>query len=410
MEFMGYAFDQELAMIWAQKLAIIAVILAVTWALAKAAKWSFAKLVDAVPLLQRAGGDGETIGMSLGKIVSLLVWLIGLIMILQRLGFTSAIEPIQGLLDNVMGYVPNFLGAALIFFLGTMVAKIVRELVQTSLSTVNFDKWANLGGADKVTGNATISKTLATIVFVLIIVPVGIAALDVLNIPAITDPAKSMLAMVLGAVPLIIGASLILGLGFVIARWVSSLLQELLPDLGADRAIAELGILPEGRSASGVIAMITSIAIMIFFAIAATNMLGFPQLTGMLETVLEKAGSVVFGAVLIAFGVVIARILSNLIGAASGEGLAQRLVYFVTIGLFVFIGLQQMGIGSPIVEYAFGALMIGGAVAFALAFGLGGRDAAAKVLNDLQPGTKAAPKAAPKAAAKKAPVKAPVKK
>ncbi|MFC4292426.1 mechanosensitive ion channel [Sphingorhabdus arenilitoris] len=407
MEFMGYAFDQQLAMVWAEKLAIVAVILVLTWVLAKAAKWSFAKLVDAVPLLQRAGGDGESIGMSLGKIVSLLVWLIGLIMILQRLGFTSAIEPIQGLLDNVIGYVPNFLGAAVIFFVGTMVAKIVRELVETSLSTIDFDKWANLGGADKVTGNATISKTLATIVFVLIIIPVAIAALDVLKIPAITDPAKSMLAMVLGAVPLIIGASLILGLGFVIARWVSGLLQEVLPGLGADRAIAELGVLPEGRSASGLIAAITSIAIMIFFAIAATNMLGFPQLTGMLETVLEKAGSVVFGAVLIAFGVVIARILSNLISAASGEGIAQKVVYYVTVGLFIFIGLQQMGIGSPIVEYAFGALMIGSAVAFALAFGLGGRDAAAKVLNDVQSGKSAASPAA-KPVVKKPVAKKPV--
>ena len=397
-QIMGYAFDQEVALVWGEKLLMIALILAVTWIVAKIAKWSFAKLVDAVPLLQRAGGDGQSIGMSLGRIVSLVVWLIGLIMVLQRLGFESAIKPIQGLLDNVVGFVPNIIGAAIIFFVGTMVAKIVREIVETSLSTVNFDKWANMGGADKVTGNSTISKTIGTIVFVLIIIPVAIAALDVLNIPAITEPAKSMLSMVLNAVPLIIGASLILGLGFVIARWVAGLLKEILPGLGADRAIAELGILPKGRSASGVIATIASVAIMLFMAIAATKLLGFPELTGLIETVLEQAGAVVFGAVLIALGVIIARILSNLIGAATGDGIAPTLVYWLTLGLFIFIGIKQMAIGGLIIDYAFGALAVGAAVAFALAFGLGGRDAAAKVLSDLRT-------AKPAAAAKKAPVK-----
>ena len=123
---------------------------------------------------------------------------------------------------------------------------------------------------------------------------------------------------------------------------------------------------------------------MIFFAIAATNMLGFPQLTAMLATVLNQAGSVVFGAVLIAFGVIIARLLTGLIGSATGDGVAPTAAYYLTIGLFVFIGIKQMNIGGPIVDYAFGALAIGAAVAFALAFGLGGRDAAAKLLADVQ--------------------------
>ena len=116
------------------------------------------------------------------------------------------------------------LGAGIIFFVGGMIAKIVRDIVETSLATVNFDKWANLGGAEAVTGNSAISKTIGTIVFILIIVPVGIAALDVLGIPSITGPAKAMLEMVLSAVPLIIGASLVLGLGYVIARWVGSMI------------------------------------------------------------------------------------------------------------------------------------------------------------------------------------------
>jgi Conserved TM helix len=394
----GFSIDWLMAQEWATKLAVVAVILLITWVLAKAAKWSFAKLVDRVPLFQRAAGDGQSIGSSLGKIVSLFIWLIGLIAVLQRMGFDSVIKPIQGLLDSFITFVPNIVGAAVIFFVGAMVAKIVREIVETTLGAINFNRWANMGGVDQVTGNSAISKTIGTVVFVLIIVPVAIAALDVLGVPSISDPAKAMLQMVLEAVPLIIGASLLLGIGFLIARWVSGVLEELLPDLGFDRGVQAMGILPEGRTASGVISTIVSVAIMLFMAVAATRLLGFPELTNIVETVLAQGTNVIFGAALIAVGVVLGRIIRNLVAAAAGDGIAPNLTYWLTIGLFIFIGIKQMNIGGPIIDYAFAALAAGAAVAFALAFGLGGRDAAAGVLTDMR----SAPPAKPKASAKSA--------
>jgi hypothetical protein len=399
---------------WAEKIFFALVILGITWALAKAAKWTFAKMVDQIPFLQRGTSSGESVGMALGKIVSLLVWLLGLLAVLQQLGFDSVITPVQGLLGNFIGYLDNVVFAAAIFFIGSMIAGIARDLVETALGAVDFDKWANKGGVEAITGNNAITKTISTIVYVLVIIPVAIAALQMLEISAITEPAMNLLNMVFKAIPLIIGACLLLGIGFVISRWIASLIRDLLPSLGADRAINELSILPEGRSASGVIATIVTIAIMIFFAIAATNMLGFPQLTNILETVLAQAGNVVFGAVLIAFGVLIANILRNLIADATGPGIASNVTYWITTGLFVFIGLKQMQIGGLIVDYAFGALAIGAAVAFALAFGLGGRDAAARMLSDLRapmapvvkkPVASLAPKTVKRAPARKVPAK-----
>jgi Conserved TM helix len=391
----GYEFDQSLFMEWAEKIFFAVAIVVVTWALARAAKWAFAKMVDQISFLQRDTSSGESVGMALGKIVSLLVWLFGLLAVLQQLGFDSVITPVQGLLSNFIEYADNFAIAGIIFFVGSIIARIVRDLVETTLSTINFDKWANMGGIEAVTGNSTISKTIGTIAYVFVIIPVAIAALEMLDISAITQPATNFLNTALSAIWPIIGACLLLGLGYVISRWVAGLIRDMLPSLGADRAINELGILPAGRDASGVIAAIVTIAIMVFFAIAATNMLGFPQLTNILETVLAQAGNVVFGAVLIALGVLIANILRNLIADATGPGIASNVTYWIAVGLFVFIGLKQMAIGGMIVDYAFGALAIGAAVAFALAFGLGGRDAAAQALKDLRTAPPAKP-AAPK--------------
>lgn len=404
-EIAGYAFDQALFLAWAQKLAIAAAIIIITWLAAKVAKWAFARMIDQIAFFRRGTSSGESLGMALGRIVSLLIWLFGLLAVLQQLGFDSVMTPVEGLLGNFIGYLDNIVFAVALFFIGTMVAKIVRDLAETTFSTINFDRWANMGGAEAVTGNSAISKTIGTICYVIVIIPFAIGALDILDIPSITEPARNLLDMVFKAIPLIIGACLLLGLGYVISRWISGLLRELLPSLGADRAIDELGLLPEGRSASGVIATVVMIAIMIFFAIAATNLLGFPQLTDILQTVLAQGSNVVFGAVLIAAGFLIGRFLQNLIADATGPGLAPNLAYWLTIALFAFIGLQQMNIGGPIIEYAFGALAIGAAVAFALAFGLGGREAAARVLAEMRANPPKAPTpkpAAPKAAARKA--------
>lgn len=391
MQIGNYVFDQELAWMIGEKVVYALVILVVTWALAKAAKWAFAKLVDAVPLLQRGTGGGESVGMSLGKIVSLFIWLFGLLAILQILGLDTVGGPINTLLVNIVGYIPELIGAGLLLFIGLMVAGIVRDIVVTALQAVDFDKWAAKGGVDNVTGSGAVTKTIGTIVYATIALFVGIGALGVLNIAAISDPATDMLRLILDAIPNIIAAAILLGIGYLIGRFVLNILKEILPGLGVDRSLGETGLLPEGTTASGVIARIAQVAIILFFAIAATKQLGFPELTAILNEVLELGGSVVFGAVVIGFGFLIANLLAKLMSGAGEESMAPTIVRWATIIIFTFMGLSYTGVGDIITETAFSAIVIGLAVAGALAFGLGGRDWAARKLDEWDRGGKGGP-------------------
>ena len=383
MQIGNYRFDQELAIEVLEKVGIAIVVLIITWALAKAAKWAFAKLVDNVGFFRRATGEGKTLGESLGKIVSLLIWLFGLMIILQVLGLGAVAGPIDNFLDGVVEFVPNLIGAGLIFFIGLMIAKITRDLVVTTLRTVDFDKWANRGGVDEATGNTRISDTIGTIVYAIIVIVVSIAALDVLSIAAISEPASEMLREILLAIPNVIFAAILLGIGYLVSRFVVQVLKEVLPGLGVDRALSSSGIVSEGTSVSSIIARVVQIAIILFFAIAATRLLGFPELTAILNEILELGGQVVFGAVVIGVGFLIANILSRIVGGAAETGTAATVVRWATIILFVFMGLQFMGVGEEIVQTAFSALVIGGAVAAALAFGLGGRDWAGRKLEEM---------------------------
>ncbi|MBA4765506.1 MAG: mechanosensitive ion channel [Erythrobacter sp.] len=379
----NYRFDEHVAMQVIEKIGLALIVLLITWAAAKAAKWAFAKLVDNISFFQRGTGTGTSLGESLGKIVSLLIWLFGLLVILTVLGLGSVAGPVDSLLENVVEYIPRIVAAGLIFFIGMMVARIVRDIVQTVLQTVDFDKWANRGGVDSVTGNTAISRTIATIVYAIIVIFVAIMALDVLDIESISGPASDMLRMIFAAIPNIIGAAILLGIGYLISRFVVQILKEVLPGLGVDRALAESGMMAEGARASSIIARVVQVAIILFFAIAATRLLGFPELTRILDQVLELGGRVIFGAVVIAFGFFIANLLARLIDDDGQNTTAATIVRWATIILFVFMGLQFTGIGGMIPANALTILIAGVAVAGALAFGLGGRDWAARKLEEM---------------------------
>ncbi|SMX73743.1 mechanosensitive ion channel [Brevibacterium linens] len=408
------------------KVGLAIVILIVTWILAAIVKWAIGKLVTKVPALQRDGSNGQQIGKSVGQIAGLVIWLLGLIAVLQLFNLDQVLSPLQGLLDGIFGFLPNIIGAGFIFFIGYVFAKIAKQLVQTALNAVDLtkltSKFRSLG--DKATGvaegaghaqpqpgatqqypaqgqpggqqgmppqgghpghapnpdaeaNAKISNLIGNLVFGIIIIVVAISALQVLGIRAISEPAQQMLQIFLNAIPLIIAAGILLVIGFVIAKFLGNLLEQILQGIGTDKAINEIGIVPEGTSASNVITRLVQVAIMIFFAIMAARMLGFPEITNILNEILDLGGSVLFGAAIIAAGFLIAAIIGKFIT----NNLASKVLRYSAIALFIAMGLRYMGLADSIINLAFGAVVIGGAAAAALAFGLGGRDAAAKVLD-----------------------------
>lgn len=377
------------------------VILVVTWIIAKIVAWAFAKLTSKIPVLQKAGNDGDSIGKSLGSVAALLVWLFGLIALLDLFELSSVLTPIQGLLDGVMGFLPNLIGAVFVFIVGALVAKVVRQLVETALGAVPFDKW--IGSGSKLSGQvdqtvgvdttadpydapaappgtaAQIVKVIGLVLYAIIMIVVAIAALQILGISSISEPAEGMLNMILAAIPKLIAAAILLGIGVLIARFAADILGQIIDGLGFDNALRSMDVLPAGQSATPAITKVIQIGIVLFFAVMAAQMLEFPQITAFISEVLELGGKVIFGGAIIAAGVVIAGVIAKLV-----PGSASQILKYATIVLFVAIGLKFMGLADSIINLGFGAVVVGGAAAAALAFGLGGREAAARQLERLQ--------------------------
>jgi len=120
--------------------------------------------------------------------------------------------------------------------------------------------------------------------------------------------------------------------------------------------------------------------VLLFATVEAANQLGFSQVGVVVATFIRFGGDVLLGAVILVVGFWLASLVHGVISRGKSEhaqGLA-KLARLAIIGLVLAMGLRAMGIADDIVNLAF-ALTFGAiAVAVALSFGLGGREAAGK--------------------------------
>ena len=248
------------------------------------------------------------------------------------------------------------------------------------LAAAGADK---LGGTIGLADTVKLSRVAGTIVFIFVFVPSLIAALDALQIDAISRPATDMLQKFLAAVPNIVAATLILVITWYVAKFASGLLARLLASLGADTLPQKLGMkaaFTGNLRPSTLVGGIVLFFAMLFAAVEAANRLEFHQVRDVVTMFIKFGGDVLLGGAILVIGFWLANLVYEAIDKASGEqttGLA-RIARIAILGLVIAMGLRAMGIADDIVNLAFGLTLGAIAVAFALSFGLGGREAAGK--------------------------------
>ncbi|MEN9856116.1 MAG: hypothetical protein RLZZ157_1242 [Pseudomonadota bacterium] len=379
---------QGLALEWGPKILSALVILLLAHLIAKAVKWGMAAILDRLPFAKTANAGAsktETLGARLGEIGYWLVWLVGLIATLTTLGLGQVVAPLNRLLAGFMAFLPNVVGAGIIFFIGWVVAMVTRRVVASTVGAFQIGDLAAKIGLPGLTSQG-LAKAVSQVVFVLIIVPVAIAGLQALKISAISDPAVAVLSQLLDTLPRLIAASITLGISFFISRWIAGLIEQTLPSVGFDASIKQLGLFADAEDgdypATKAVAWIATTAVMIFAAIEAAKLLQFDSASMILNQILGLGGKILFGGIIIAAGAALANMIANALARAGGStaGFASSIARWATIALSTAMGLNFMGIADSIIQTAFSLILGSAAVAIAIAFGWGGRETAAKLL------------------------------
>ena len=311
---------------------------------------------------------------ALSKLVYYIVMVMVLLAALDLLGINSIMDPLNGMVDNFLGFIPNLVAAALIGFVGYVIAKIVSSLV--GMASGFLERMGNKAG---LSTEINLTNILTNVVFIIIFIPILIAALDALNLDAITGPLKGMLETFIGAIPKIIAAVIIIGIFYIGGRFITGLLKGLLESMGINKMADRLGIssiVGENTNMSSLIANVAFFFIMFIGIITGMERLEFTRLNGMLSEIFELTGQIAFGLVILVLGNFLANLAYKTMASGRSDTFLASIARIVILGLFLAISLRTMGIADNIVELAFGLTLGAVAVAVALSFGLGGREAA----------------------------------
>jgi hypothetical protein len=306
------------------------------------------------------------------------------------LGLTALIAPVMNLLNQLLGWIPNLIVASAILVVGWFIARIVQRIAASFFVALGTDKLSDRIGLSKYMGKMTLSALIGMVVFVLIMIPIIVAALEALGLTALTAPLVAMLTAVMVMIPVLIVAVLIIIVAYFVGRVVGDFVAQFLAGLGFDNILVQLGLAKTGpagkRTPSQVVGWLVMLGIILAAALSAFTMLNLDPLAQLLTGFIVLVGNIIIGLLMFGVGLWLATWASNFV-LESGWPHKQLLALVARVGIIVlalFMALTQMGLATSIINLAFGIPLIGVALAIGLAFGLGGRETAAKQLDEWQ--------------------------
>lgn len=354
--------------------------------------------------------DNEPIALSetIGNALYWFVYLLFLPSILSILQLEGTLSPLNELVNDILGILPNVFAAIIIAFLGWIVAQVVKKVVINLLTAIGVNSIGAKFGLSTTNRKQSLAYIIGSVVYVLVLIPIAITALDALQIQAISTPAIAMLNQVLDILPKLFAGIVIIGLAYFGGQYLSELVTNFLTTIGFNNIFVWLGITQPSRrfvNSSGfvdsetivdetpsdtvinktpaeIVGAIVLVSILLVASLTAVDILEIDALKQVVAFVLLLGGQILVGIVILGIGLYFANLVFKLI-ANSGTHQALLLAQVARIAVIVLVSamaLERIGIAPNIVNLAFGLLMGGIAVAIALAFGLGGRKTADKLL------------------------------
>jgi hypothetical protein len=369
-------------------------VIVIAWLVATILRAIVRRLLDAANVDKRlndaANLKQRSISRAVSEAVFWLIWLLFLPIILGTFGLTSLVAPVMTILGQIFAWIPNLIVAALIILVGGFVARIIQVIVTNFFAAVGADRLADRVGLAKYMGKQTLSGLLGLLTFIVILIPIITAALEALGLESLTAPLTAMLASILTVIPAIIAAVVVIVIAYFVGRVVGDLAANLLEGIGFDAVLVRLGLARDvptsDRTPSRVAGFIVMITIVLAATLGALTILNLGSLAVLLSAFIVFAGRILIGLLVFGVGLWLATWVWNFV--LSSNWPRKRLLAAAgrtsVVVISLAMALAQMGLADSIIALAFGAPLLGVALAIGLAFGLGGRDAAGRQIGQWQ--------------------------
>ena len=315
-----------------------------------------------------------------------LVWLLALPALLGTLELQGLLVPVNAMLTRMLAFLPNLMGSAIVFGIGLLMARIVREIVAGLLTAAGSERFAARLGLSSALGENTLAGLVGSIAFALILLPTLVAALQPLGLDAVTNSVSRLLDAVMGLIPKLVSAAIIVVVAALIGRALASIATGVLAGLGFNQVPEQLGLAGEfrvaGRGASELAGMVVMVATLFVGVTQACEVLGFAVLTQTVAALGLLLARVFVAALVLAVGLWLATAVARAIHASALAN-ARVLANMARAAILFFaaaLALLQAGLPGEIVTIAFGSVVGAVAIGIAIALGIGGQHVAARLL------------------------------
>ena len=219
-----------------------------------------------------------------------------------------------------------------------------------------------------------------------------------MNVSAVTDWTAGLItgltagmARFFGAIPNILGALILLIIGWIIAGIVANLVTKLCRGVHVDTVADRVGVngfLAQSGTclrASSIIGEIIKWVIRLVFVEMAAEQLGMPQISLIINQILGFIPNIIVAMVILGVGAFIGQLLAGIVRGAASEAkfgnasLLSKLTFGAIMAFAIIAALNELNVAPVVVNTLYIGLVAALTLALGLAFGLGGRDTAARL-------------------------------
>ena len=200
------------------------------------------------------------------------------------------------------------------------------------------------------------------------------------------QPLQNALSTFLSYIPQLIGALIILIVGYIVAKVLQAVVGRVLQGIGFDRWMERGGIkqffdrAETNQTPASILGALVFWFVFIIAITMAADALGIPQVSVVLAQLIAYIPNIIAAILILILAALLANFISGIVRGATGSDILASIAQYAIIVYAVFAALTQLGVAVQLTANTF--LIVLGAVALAasIAFGIGGREVAQDIL------------------------------
>lgn len=271
-------------------------------------------VLSKVNLNQRMNSStGKTYDLEgiISKIVFWFIFIIAISGALNQLNLNSISTPFANMVNQVLAFIPNLIGAIAVGIIGWVVATVARTGINAALAKTTMDERLSAQAGVK-----PMSSTIADMVYWFILLVVLTMVLGQLELDGLFAPLTNMVDKIFSFIPNILIAGVVFVVGYIIAKVVRGIVTNLVSTFNVQELAAKAG-LSEQNSLPNIAGSLAFLVVIIPTIIAALNALKIDVIarpaTNMLNKIMEALPNIFMAAAILVVTFYVVRMVANII-------------------------------------------------------------------------------------------------